>query len=132
MLVKKCRFCKHSAEDVNHFISSCSEMLVMYYLPVRHDVVAETVSKVLILKTHFTCKFKHQQDPEHIYKVRDCEFWSNISIQTATKLKHIKPDIVVWDEAEKICKIIEISCPTDVQHNEKGLGDVKQLWFINS
>ena len=46
----KCRLCKHSTEDVNHIISSCPEMSVRYYLPIRHDVIAKTVLKALILK----------------------------------------------------------------------------------
>ena len=44
----KCRLRKHSTEDVNHIISSCPEMS-SYYLPIRHDVVAKTVLKALIL-----------------------------------------------------------------------------------
>ena len=115
----KCRSCKHSTEDVNHIISSCPEMSVRYYLPVRYDVVAKTVLKALILKTDPTDKFKHQQDPKYVYKVKDCEFWWNLSIKTATKLKHNKPDIVAWDRAGKICKIIEISCPADVNITKK-------------
>ena len=98
----KCRLCKHSTEDVNHIISSCPEMSVRYYLPIRHDVVAKTVLKALILKIDPTDKIKHQQDPEYVYKVKDCEFWWNLSIKTATKLKHNKPDIVAWDRAGKI------------------------------
>ena len=50
----------------------------------------KAVSKALILKNNLTYKFKHQQDPEYICKVRHCAFWLNISIQTATKLKHAK------------------------------------------
>ena len=115
----KCRLCKHSTEDVNHIISSCPEMSVRYYLPIRHDVVAKTVLKALILKIDPTDKFKHQQDPEYVYKVKDCEFWWNLPIKTATKLKHNKPDIVAWDTAGKICKIIEISCPADVNITKK-------------
>ena len=65
------------------------------------------------MKIDPTDKFKHQQDPEYVYKVKDCEFWWNLPIKTATKLKHNKPDIVAWDRAGKICKIIEISCPAD-------------------
>ena len=34
-------------------------------------------------------------------------------IKIATKLKHNKPDIVAWDTAGTICKIIEIGCPAD-------------------
>ena len=110
---------KHSTEDVNHTISSYPEMSVRYYLPIRHDVVAKTVLKALILKIDPTDKFKHQQDPEYVYKVKDCEFWWNLPIKTATKLKHNKPDIVAWDTAGKICKIIEISCPADVNITKK-------------
>ena len=42
------------------------------------------------------------------------EFWWNLSIKTTAKLEHNKSDIVAWDRAGKICKIIEISCPADV------------------
>ena len=94
-------------------------MSVRYYLPIRHDVVAKTVLKALILKINPTDKFKHQQDPEYVYKVKDCEFWWNLSIKTATKLKHSKADIVAWDRAGKICKIIDISCPADVNRTKK-------------
>ena len=86
-------------------------MSIRYYSPIRHNVVAKTVLEALILKIDPTDKFKHQQNPEYIYKVKDCEFWWNLSIQTATKLKHNKPDIVAWDRTEKFCKIIDISYP---------------------
>ena len=64
-------------------------------------------------------KFRHQQDPEYIYKIITCEFWWNLFIQIATKLKSNNPDIVVWDRGEKIYKIIEISCPPDVNITKK-------------
>ena len=65
----KCRLCKPSTEDVNHIISSCPEMSVRYYLPIRHDVVAKTVLNALILKNDPTDKFKYQQGPEYVYEV---------------------------------------------------------------
>ena len=110
----KCWLCKHSTEDANHIISSCPEMSVRYFLPVRHDVVAKTVLKVLILKIDPTDKFKHQQDPEYLYKAKDYEFSWNLFINAAMKLRHNKPDIVAWNRAGKICKIKEISCPADI------------------
>ena len=113
----KCRLCKHSTEDNNYIISSCPEMPVRYYLPIRHDLVTKTVLKPSIVKDNLTHKSKHQ-DLEYIY--RDCEFCSNISIQTATKLKHNKPNIIIWDKTEEICKIIEISCPADISVMKKG------------
>ena len=53
-------------------------MSVGYYLPIRHDVIAKTVSQAPIFKTDPTDKFKHQQDPEYVYIVKDCEFWWNL------------------------------------------------------
>ena len=71
------------------------------------------------MKIDLIDKFKHQQDPEYIYKVKDCKFWWNFSIKTATKLKHHKLDIAAWDRAGNICKIIEVSCPADVNITKK-------------
>ena len=76
----KCRLCKHSTKDVNHIISSCPEMFVRHYLP----IFAKTVLKALLLKINPTDKFKHQQDPEYVCKVKDCEFRWNLSIKTET------------------------------------------------
>ena len=62
----KLRLCKQSTEDVNHIISSCPNISVKNYLPIRHDVVAKTVLRALILKIDPTDTFKHQQDLEYV------------------------------------------------------------------
>ena len=48
-------------------------------------------------------KFRHERDPEYAYKVNNTEYWWNIPIQTAIKVSHNKPDIVIWDQEKKIC-----------------------------
>ena len=40
-------------------------------------------------------------------------------MQTATKVPHSKPDIVIWAQEKKICTILEVSCPTDVNISRK-------------
>ena len=110
----KCRLCKNNVEDVNHIISSCPEMSVRFYLPIRHDIVAKTILKAIILKENPDDKFRHQRDPEYVYKVNNTEYWWNIPIQTAIKVPHNKPDIVIWDQEKKICTIVEVSCPADI------------------
>ena len=62
----KLRLWKQSTEDVNHIISSCLNMSVKNYSPIRHNVEAKTVLKALILKIEPTDKFKHQQDLEYV------------------------------------------------------------------
>ena len=116
---KNCRLCKSNIEDVNHIISSCPQMSMRYYLPIRHDVVAKNLLKAHIQKHSPTENFKHQTDPEYIYRVGDKEYWWNLSIQTATKVPHNKPDIIIWDRSEKTCSIVEISCPADVNISKK-------------
>ena len=40
-------------------------------------------------------------------------------IPTATKVKHNKPDLVIWSKTEKIYTIIEFSCLADINILEK-------------
>ena len=30
------------------------------------------------------------------------------------KIPHKKPDLIIWDHNEKICQVIEFSCPNDI------------------
>ena len=54
-----------------------------------------------------------------MYKVNEYEYWWNISRKTLTKIPHNKPDIVIWKQNEKLCSIIEFSCPADVNISRK-------------
>ena len=38
-----CRLCINNVEDISHIVAGCSEMSARYYLPLRHEEVAETV-----------------------------------------------------------------------------------------
>ena len=40
-------------------------------------------------------------------------------MQTATKVPHSKPDIVICAQEKKICTIVEVSCPTDISISRK-------------
>ena len=73
------------------------------------------------------------------------EYWWNISIKTAAKIPHNKPDLILWDRDEKICQIIEFSCPADVNVSSKieekvatsgplirNLLKCYQLWLVHS
>ena len=100
-------------------ISSCLEMSIRFYLPIRHDFVAKTILKAITLKENPDDKFRHQRDPEYVYKVNNTEYWWNIPIQTAIKVPHNKPDIVIWNQEEKICTNVEVSFPADVKISRK-------------
>ncbi|MEL7381943.1 MAG: hypothetical protein AAFN09_17640, partial [Pseudomonadota bacterium] len=104
----KCRLCKQKTEDINHVISSCPKMSSRYYLPLRHDVVAKTIWKGLSKRNPLPTT------EEYIESDGKKELWWNLKIKTTNKLKHNRPDIVVWDHEEKTCSVIEISCPLDM------------------
>ena len=89
-------------------------MSARYYSPLRHDVIASTALKMIIKKNHPERNAKLLNKPEYVIKIDNHEYWWNMSIKTATKIPHNKPDLLVWDTDQKICQIIELSCPSDV------------------
>ena len=66
-------------------------------------------TKKLVKKNH---PFFNEQ--EYIQKLGDNEYWWNLSINTAQKVQHNKPDLVIWNTKEKTCDIIEVSCSADI------------------
>ena len=106
-------------EDLNQIIASCPMMSVRYYLPLRHDVIATIVYNVLIHKKNPSYRKHDLESPEYIHKEGNLEYWGNISINTATRIPHNKPDSILWDRDEKICQVTEFSCPFDINVSRK-------------
>ena len=107
----KCRLCINNVEDISHIVAGCSQMSARYYLPLRHDEVAKTVLNSHLKKFCPDKQIILSSDPEYIYKEHPREYWWNISIKTATKIPHNKPDLVIWNKETRLCSIIEFSCP---------------------
>ena len=114
MANNKCRLCKTSVEDVNHIIASCNQMSARYYLPLRHDAVASNLLEIIIKKNHSEQNVKLMNESEYVLKIDNHEYWWNISIKTTTKFIHNKPDLLLWDNEQKICLVIDFSCPCDI------------------
>ena len=117
----KCRLCRsnvedinHIVEDVNHIILLCNQISARYYLPLRHDVIASNLLKMIIKKNYQERHVKLLNENEYVIKIDNHEYWWNMSIKTTTKIHHNKPDLLVRDTDQKICQIIEFSCPCDV------------------
>ena len=116
----KCHLCKTNIEDVIHIISCCPFTSARYYLPMRHDVVAKTMCKEIIKKNHPEIEAPIEiNEQEYIQKLGDNEYWWNLSINTAQKVQHNKPDLVIRNTKEKTCDITEISCPVDINITKK-------------
>ena len=89
-------------------------MSLRYYLPMRHDVVAKTIYNAIRRKDCPGINIVNTSVLEYIHTHEHKEYWWNIPIKTSAKCKHNRPDIVVWDRKEKLCTVIEVSCPADV------------------
>ena len=40
-------------------------------------------------------------------------------MKTPANVRHNKPDLIVWKKNEKTCKVVEFSCPNDVNVTKK-------------
>ena len=78
---------------------------VGYYLPICHDFVAKTVYNSIIRKLNPSHLKSHLESPEYIHKK---------GINTATKVQHNKPYLILWDCNEKLCLVIGFSFPDDI------------------
>ena len=55
-----------------------------------------------------------------MWKYEHIELWWNIHIETTPKVENNKPDIVVWDDSKKTCKIVDICAPTRYERTHIG------------
>ena len=94
-------------------------MSARYYLPLRHGALAKYVLKLIIEKNHPNMKYRESNEPEYIRKIDNMEYWWNLPIKTITKVPYNKPDLLVWDRTNKICTVVEFSCPSDINIGTK-------------
>ena len=106
----KCRFCNTKTEDIFHLLCSCDYLAASMYLPMRHDEVARVVYNAII-QHHF--KNHSYVYPQSAWKQANIEIWWDTRISTTPKVKHNRPDIVIWDNEKKTCVIADICVPLD-------------------
>ena len=73
-------------------MAGCSNMSARYYLPLRHYEVAKTVFNSHLRKFYPSKEIKFSSEPEYSYEKDRQEYWRNVSVKTATKVAHNKPD----------------------------------------
>ena len=112
--------CKTNVEDVIHIISGCPFMSARYYLPMRHDMGAKTLHKEIFNKNHPEIEApKEINEQEYIQKLRDKEYWWNLSINTVQKVQHNKPDLVIWNTTEILLKLVVLLILTSLRKKRK-------------
>ena len=101
----KCRLCKIQVEDSTHVISSCKKMSSRYYLSMRHDIVAKHVYEQIRKKDNKNCKITYDGE-EFVTVDGNKEFWWNVPVKTPARVRHNKPDLIVWNRDSKTCQIM--------------------------
>ena len=64
------------------------------------------------------CEVEYPAD-EFIHSEGNIEYWCNLSMKTATKIKNDKPDLIIWNNEVKTCQVVEFNCPTDINVSKK-------------
>ena len=80
---------------------------------------------------HFP-KVEHLQEPEYIRRIKHMEYWWNITIKTATKIPHNKPDLIIWNHEKVVSTVVDVSCPLDSNITKKVAEKKKQLRTTHS
>ena len=106
----KCRYCHSRVEDIFHLLCSCERLSSSLYLPVRHDEVGKVLFNEIIKQN---CETHQSIIPPPIWSNDNLEIWWDIHIKTVPSVEHNKPDIVVWEKDNKLCKIVDICVPLD-------------------
>ena len=114
-----CRVCRKVGESIDHIASGCSK-LAQNECKRRHDNLGKIVHWKLAKKCNFEAGDKRYEDePESVLDNEDYKILWNFSIQTDHIIEARRPDLVVVDEEERSCKIIDFAVPGDSRIEEK-------------
>ena len=68
-------------------------MSARYHRPLRQDTIVEAIYTALRKKEDPNAKI-YCNKSEFVYNERRKEYWWNVAVKTAAKVKHNKPDII--------------------------------------
>ena len=104
----RCRMCKQKDEDLFHITSSCSSLSNSMYLYYRHDNVGKSIYEEITADEQGKVT-RQCRKPPTVTHCNGKEIWWNVPLNLPNKVEHNRPDIIVWDNVNKTCTIIEIS-----------------------
>ena len=110
--------CRKVDESIDHVVSGCSKLVQKEYKR-RHDSLGKIHWK-LARKCNFEAGDKwYKHEPESVLENEDYKILWDFSIQTDHVIEAQRPDLVVVDKKERICKIIHFAVPGDSRIEEK-------------
>lgn len=106
--IKNCTFCNGKKRTVDHIATKCKKLLRSEYYW-RHDEILKSIHLNLCLKYGIINKKRiKDHNVNNIILNNSVEIRVDSRINTNTKIKHNKPDILVIDKVKKTITLIEI------------------------
>ena len=111
-MITTCRVCHKNEENIFPLVCSCPHLAHTIYLNDRHNQVDRIVYQEI------TKAEKLEYDPPQVKRQDNQEIWWDKYVKTANEVKKNRPDITIWDTQKKICQIVEVSVPLDMNLNQ--------------
>ena len=105
--------CGKAEENIYHVVAACSYLSSNLYLNVRHNPTATAVYDEITSKSKTSTREANRM-PSQITKTDHMEIWWVYKVPTMNKVLHNPPDMVIWDNQDKTCKIVDICVPLDI------------------
>ena len=105
--------CGKAEENIYHVVAACSYLSSNLYLSARHNPIAKVVYDEITSKIKTSTKEANRM-PSQITKIDHLEIWWDYKVPTMNKVPHNRPDMVIWDNQNKTCKIVDICVPLDI------------------
>ena len=96
----KCRMCGKQEETLTHILGSCESISESLYLKYRHSQVGKIVYQEF-LENNGVKNQASTWKPKEVMKTGDLELWWDKKIHVTNKVKHNRPDLIIWDRTEK-------------------------------
>ena len=124
-----CRLCSKQEESVFHIIAAHSYIILHLYLHARHNLVAKELYDELVPQLRQNeNRSESKHEPQTVTRIENTEIWWDEKVMTQKKIKHDRPDIIIWDKENKHCKIVDVSVPLNT--NVKLREQIKQDYYI--
>ena len=113
------RVCRKVDESIDHIVSGCSKFAQLEYQR-RHHNLGKIVHWKLSRKSNFQAGNKwYELEPESVLENEDYKILWDFSIQTDHVIEAWRPDLVLVDKKDRICKIIDSAFPGDRRIEEE-------------
>ena len=122
-----CRVCRKVDESIDHIVSGCSKLAQKEYKR-RHDNLGKIVHWKLARKCNFEAGDKwYVHEAGSVLENEDYKILWDFSIQSDHVIEARRPDLVLVDKKERICKIIDFAVLGDSRIEER---DLQKIWNV--